>query len=128
ATTVTEQSFGKIKESLKRSAGAFNDADIPFLLGGGLAVWARGGPATSHDLDLIVRPADAERALDVLERLRGAPAGGARGGGCEQRVGGCGRGRAVRRASAGPGTRCPPAASSPGRTASRSTTASSIGR
>jgi hypothetical protein len=69
ATTVTEQSFGKIKETLKRSAGAFNDADIPFLLGGGLAVWARGGPATSHDLDLMVRPADAERALDVLERL-----------------------------------------------------------
>jgi hypothetical protein len=68
ATAVTEQPFGKIKETLKRSAGALNDADIAYMLGGGLAVWARGGPATTNDLDLMVRPADAERALDVLER------------------------------------------------------------
>jgi hypothetical protein len=68
AREVTEQPFGKIKESLKRVAGAFNEADVPYLLGGGLAVWARGGPATSHDLDLMLRPADAERAVDLLER------------------------------------------------------------
>jgi hypothetical protein len=65
---VTEQPFGKIKESLKRATGALNEADVPYLLGGGLAVWARGGPATSHDLDLMVRPGDADRALEVLER------------------------------------------------------------
>jgi hypothetical protein len=63
-----EQSFAAIKETLKRAAGALNEAEVPFLLGGGLAVWTRGGPSTSHDLDLIVRPADADRALDVLER------------------------------------------------------------
>jgi hypothetical protein len=39
---------------------------VPFLLGGGLAAWARGGPETEHDLDLMVRPEDAERALDAL--------------------------------------------------------------
>ena len=60
--------FGKIKESLKRAAGALREAGVPFVLGGGLAVWARGGPATSHDLDLMVKPEDAERALEVLER------------------------------------------------------------
>ncbi len=60
--------FGKIKESLKHAAGALRDAGVPFVLGGGLAVWARGGPATSHDLDLMVKPEDADRALEVLER------------------------------------------------------------
>jgi hypothetical protein len=64
---VAEQPFGKIKASLKHAAGALHDAEIAFLLGGGLAVWARGGPATTNDLDLMVRPSDAERALAVFE-------------------------------------------------------------
>jgi predicted nucleotidyltransferase len=59
--------FDKIKDSLKRAAGALADADVPFMLGGGLAVWARGGPPTGHDLDLMLKPQDAERALEVLE-------------------------------------------------------------
>jgi Uncharacterised nucleotidyltransferase len=59
--------FDHIKESLKRAAAALRDADVPFLLGGGLAVWARGGPSTGHDLDLMVKPEDADRALDALE-------------------------------------------------------------
>ena len=58
--------FGKIKETLKRAAGALREEEVPFVLGGGLAVWARGGPATSHDLDLMVKPEDAERALEAL--------------------------------------------------------------
>jgi hypothetical protein len=58
--------FGKIKETLKRAAGALRKEEVPFVLGGGLAVWARGGPATSHDLDLMVKPEDAERALEAL--------------------------------------------------------------
>jgi hypothetical protein len=60
--------FDHIKESLKRAAGALNEAEVPFLLGGGLAIWAQGGPATGHDLDLMVKPEDAERALEVLEQ------------------------------------------------------------
>lgn len=60
--------FEEIKESLKRAAGALREAGVPFLLGGGLAVWARGGPATGHDLDLMVRPEDAERALETLAK------------------------------------------------------------
>ena len=60
-------SFDQIKESVKRAAGALREADVPFVLGGGLAVWARGGPPTGHDLDFMVRPEDAERALEVLE-------------------------------------------------------------
>jgi hypothetical protein len=62
-----DQPFGQITESLRRVAGALREAEIPFLLGGGLAVWARGGPRTGHDLDLMIKPEDAERALQVLE-------------------------------------------------------------
>ena len=47
-------------ETLKKAAAALRDAGVPFMLGGGLAVWVRGGPETDHDLDLIVKPDDAE--------------------------------------------------------------------
>jgi hypothetical protein len=63
-----DQPFDQIQETLKRAAGALREAEIPFLLGGGLAVWAQGGPPTGHDLDLMVKPEDAERALQVLEQ------------------------------------------------------------
>jgi Uncharacterised nucleotidyltransferase len=62
-----DQPFNHIKDSLKRVAGTLNEADVPFVLGGGLAIWARGGPATGHDLDLMVRPQDADRAIEALE-------------------------------------------------------------
>ena len=61
-----ETAFSDIEHALKRSAAALRDAEIPFLLGGSLASWARGGPETRHDLDLMVRPEDAERALAAL--------------------------------------------------------------
>ncbi|MFN2471157.1 MAG: nucleotidyltransferase [Gaiellaceae bacterium] len=62
-----ELPFSEIKESLKKAAGALREAGVPFMLGGGLAVWARGGTDTDHDLDLMVEPEDAERALRTLE-------------------------------------------------------------
>jgi hypothetical protein len=61
-----EAPFNVLLETLKRVAGLLRDADVPFLLGGGLAVWARGGPETVHDIDLMLKPVDAERALKVL--------------------------------------------------------------
>jgi Uncharacterised nucleotidyltransferase len=62
-----EQPFAEIEHALKRAAAALRGADIPFLLGGSLASWARGGPQTRHDLDLILKPDDAERALQTLK-------------------------------------------------------------
>lgn len=59
-----------IQAALKRAAAALRDADVPFVLAGSLASWARGGPETTTDLDFIVGPDDAERALEVLEALR----------------------------------------------------------
>lgn len=54
---------------LKRVAAALRDAGLPFALGGGLAVWARGGPPSAHDVDLMVARADGARALEVLEAV-----------------------------------------------------------
>jgi hypothetical protein len=55
-----------IEASLKKAVAALREADVPFLLAGSLAVWARGGPETRHDLDFVIKPEDADRALGVL--------------------------------------------------------------
>src|SRR3954467_14761630 len=47
-------------------AGALRDADVPHLLAGSFAVWARGGPAHDTDLDFALKPEDVERAVDAL--------------------------------------------------------------
>jgi hypothetical protein len=53
--------------TLKKAAAALRDADIPYLVAGGVASWVRGGPSTEHDLDFLIKPGDADRALAVLE-------------------------------------------------------------
>jgi hypothetical protein len=58
--------FLELIETMKRSAAALRDAKVPFLLGGGLASWARGGPPTDHDVDFLVRERDVERAEEAL--------------------------------------------------------------
>jgi predicted nucleotidyltransferase len=62
----TDEDFRKVLQTMKRAAGALNDAAVPWALGGGLACWARGGPETEHDVDLLVKPEDAERAQEAL--------------------------------------------------------------
>jgi putative nucleotidyltransferase-like protein len=63
----TERSdFSEIEATMKRAAAALRNAQVPFALAGSVAGWARGGPETTNDLDFIVTPADAERALSVL--------------------------------------------------------------
>jgi Nucleotidyl transferase of unknown function (DUF2204) len=62
----TEATFEQLLETLKRSSAALREAGVPFVLGGGVAIWARGGPETEHDLDYFVRPEDSERALLAL--------------------------------------------------------------
>src|SRR5215218_1108074 len=61
-----EQPFSDLESTLKKAAAALRDANVPFLLGGSLASWARGGPETRHDLDLMIKHEDAERALEAL--------------------------------------------------------------
>ncbi len=62
----TPDEFGHLIDAMKAAAAALRDAEVPHLLGGGLAAWARGGPPTEHDVDFFVRREDAERALTAL--------------------------------------------------------------
>lgn len=65
-STDGERQFEALLATMKRAGGALKEADIPFVLGGGLACWARGAPRTEHDVDFLVRPSDAERAQQAL--------------------------------------------------------------
>jgi Uncharacterised nucleotidyltransferase len=65
----TSPEFQQLIETLKEAVAALREHGIPFALGGGLAAWARGGPVTQNDLDLMVKPRDAEAALDALTRV-----------------------------------------------------------
>mgnify|MGYP001085447211 CR=1 FL=1 len=64
--TDDEQPFSDLEEALKKAAATLRAADVPFLLAGSLASWARGGPETRHDLDLVIKPEDVERAMAAL--------------------------------------------------------------
>ena len=61
-----EPDFDELLETMKKAAGALRDAGIPHALTGGLAVWARGGAKTEHDVDFLVKEEDAERAQQAL--------------------------------------------------------------
>jgi hypothetical protein len=63
---MTDDEFDELLDTMKRAAAALRDAGVPFALAGGLAVWARGGPRTEHDVDFLVKPEDAEHAQEVL--------------------------------------------------------------
>jgi hypothetical protein len=65
-TSATRENVHLLVESMKHAAAALRDAEVEFMLGGGLAAWARGGPPTDHDVDLYVREVDAEAGLEAL--------------------------------------------------------------
>ena len=58
--------FSDLLSAMKRGAAALRDEGIEFALAGGVAIYARGGPETEHDVDFVLRERDAERALEVL--------------------------------------------------------------
>jgi hypothetical protein len=53
--------------ALKTSAAALRDSQIPFAVSGGFAAWARGGPPSDNDVDLLIRAQDADAALAAFE-------------------------------------------------------------
>jgi hypothetical protein len=52
--------------TLKRVAAALKQTEIPFVLAGSFAVYAHGGHSSDHDVDFLIRDADADRALETL--------------------------------------------------------------
>ncbi|GGP71888.1 hypothetical protein GCM10010185_51520 [Saccharothrix coeruleofusca] len=52
--------------TLTKVAKTLRAEGIPFALAGGCAVYARGGPATAHDADILVREEDAKPAVRAL--------------------------------------------------------------
>lgn len=56
----------ELEATMKKAAAALRDHDVPFLLGGSLAAWARGGPGTSHDLDYMIKAEDTDRAVEAV--------------------------------------------------------------
>jgi hypothetical protein len=68
-TAADSDCFDAIEETLRKAAAALERHRVPFLLGGSLAVWARGGPESCNDLDLMVRREDADDALAALEEI-----------------------------------------------------------
>jgi hypothetical protein len=60
------ESFQALTDTLKLAVATLRDAHIPFVLGGSLAAWARGGPEPQNDLDLMVKPDHAAAALQAL--------------------------------------------------------------
>lgn len=60
------EAFPGLIETMKKAAAAFEAAEVPVLLGGGLAAWARGGPPTDHDVDFFLREEHAEAGLEAL--------------------------------------------------------------
>lgn len=65
-----EHSPAVLGATLKKAAAALRQADVPFLLCGSVACWARGGPPlVTKDVDFCLKPEDAERALQAFADL-----------------------------------------------------------
>jgi hypothetical protein len=53
-------------DSLKKVAVTLKRAQVRFALAGSFAVYARGGPLPTHDVDFLVLPEDVARSTDAL--------------------------------------------------------------
>jgi hypothetical protein len=61
--------FKEIVDSLRKAAAALREAEVRYCLSGSVATWARGGPETVNDVDLIVHPPHVEQAVAALEGI-----------------------------------------------------------
>jgi Nucleotidyl transferase of unknown function (DUF2204) len=62
-----EPTFEELIDAMKDAVTVLQRTEIPFVLGGGLSAWARGGPRSEHDVDFLVRPDDVDTALEAFE-------------------------------------------------------------
>jgi hypothetical protein len=54
--------------AMKRVARVLSDTGVPFALAGGMAVYARGGHVSEHDVDFLIRERDVNAVLEALEQ------------------------------------------------------------
>jgi hypothetical protein len=64
----------ELLQTVTRVSNALRDAGVRFALTGGCAIYARGGPAPWHDVDILVRPDDVGSAIDALRSWGLSPA------------------------------------------------------
>src|SRR3954451_15614352 len=67
-TRAADEELDALREGLKRVAVALKETGVPFALAGGYAAWAHGSPEPLHDVDFLVRPEEAARIIDELDR------------------------------------------------------------
>jgi hypothetical protein len=56
----------ELESTLRKIAPVLREAGVPFLLAGGAACYAYGGPPPERDIDLLVTPENVDQALHVL--------------------------------------------------------------
>ncbi|QIS04148.1 hypothetical protein F5X71_19045 [Nocardia brasiliensis] len=56
----------ELLHALTRAVNALTAAGVEFAVAGGCAVYARGGPASQHDVDIFVKPRDCASAVRTL--------------------------------------------------------------
>ncbi len=66
---------GDLLRTVTKVSAALHAAGIRFALTGGCAVYARGGPETEHDVDVLVKLSDVDDAVRALvaQGMRAAP-------------------------------------------------------
>jgi hypothetical protein len=57
----------EVFETFKEGTDALDAHQVPYVVGGGIAVWAYGRRRWTKDIDVFVTPDDAEKALTALE-------------------------------------------------------------
>ena len=76
---VFDRMFGameKVRERLERACRALNEANVPYAVIGGNAVAAwvatrdEGAIRNTQDVDILLRPVDADRATEALAEVR----------------------------------------------------------
>lgn len=58
--------FEQLAATCRIATAALRDAGVRFALAGSFAAWARGGPQPGKDLDFMLKPDEAEAALEAL--------------------------------------------------------------
>src|SRR5919201_3361163 len=56
----------RVAATVAAAASALDEADLAYALMGGLASSVYGRPRATDDIDLLVKPTEAKRALEVL--------------------------------------------------------------